>query len=118
MQKCLLLSDLNLLGKKWTFELLQEIALHKSVNFNRSLENLKGIRPTVLSRRLKELETSGVVTKKKSATEPAPRVFYHLTEKGLAVCELLNILKEIEKNCSKSFVCIGRCTLCSFWRKA
>jgi DNA-binding HxlR family transcriptional regulator len=50
--------------------------------FNRFLENIEGIRPKVLTERLRELEKMGIV-KRRIVSEYPVKVEYRLTEMGM-----------------------------------
>ena len=54
MYKCQLFQVADLLGKKWTIVIIQEVALNGCKGFNAVFNKLKGISPKILSKRLKE----------------------------------------------------------------
>ena len=61
--------------------------------FNEMERSLHGITSTMLSRRLKQLETEGIVSRTVAETTP-PTTTYRLTRTGE---ELAEILREIER---------------------
>lgn len=68
----------EILCSRWTVVLLREL-LCGSTRFNDLRRGLPRMSPTLLSKRLKELELSGVV---RTVPTPAGTVEYHLTEAG------------------------------------
>lgn len=76
---CPITRILGYLGKKWTLIILREMQSGER-RFN-GFMRIQGINSRILSRRLKELEKLGLVSRKRFAEIP-PRVEYSLTEKG------------------------------------
>jgi len=70
----------ELLCTRWTMVLLREL-ISGSTRFNDLRRGLPRMSPTLLSRRLKELEAAGVV-ERKAATAERGAFEYHLTESG------------------------------------
>ena len=70
-----------LASKKWMLLVLAELHFHGTQRFNELLDNMKQVSPKILSKRLKELESRGLVDRKKFNEIP-PRVEYSLTPKG------------------------------------
>lgn len=92
MKSCPLSNLTSLIGKKWTFVILQEIELNGNKGFNSIYKRMNKISPKILSNRLKELEHNGLVQKKITKQKPF-KSKYSLTEKGR---ELYNIMKIIQ----------------------
>ena len=70
----------EVLCSRWTFIVLRELVVG-STRFNEIRRGVPRMSPALLSKRLKELEAAGIVTRLKVANEPG--VFeYHLTEAG------------------------------------
>ena len=82
-----------LASRKWMLLVLAELHFHGTQRFNELLENMRHVSPKILSKRLKELDERGLVTKKRFNEIP-PRVEYSLTEKGV---ELVKSFKDIGK---------------------
>ncbi|MBD3389037.1 MAG: MarR family transcriptional regulator [Candidatus Altiarchaeales archaeon] len=82
-----------LASKKWILLVLTELHFHGTQRFNELLENMRMVSPKILSKRLKELEERGLVSRQKFNEIP-PRVEYSLTEKG---GELVKSFKDIGK---------------------
>src|SRR5207302_10868479 len=83
---------LRLLGDMWTLMIVYQL-LSGPRRFGELLEALGNVSPRTVSQRLKMLEVSGFVQRQAFAEIP-PRVEYRLTEKGLA---LLNIMEAIKQ---------------------
>ena len=83
---------LNMLGKRWTLQLLGIMGSRDAARFS-ELKRSLDISGTMLSERLLELEREGLVTKKIYGTMP-PRVEYRLTASAR---DLENILAEFAK---------------------
>ena len=81
----------QLLGKRWSLSILYTITKNKTIRFNELKKSLSEISATVLSERLSELESQGLITKKMFAEIP-PRVEYSLSPK---TSELGKIIEEL-----------------------
>ena len=82
---------LRLIGDRWTLMIVYNL-MNGTRRFGELLEALGNVSPKTLSQRLKQLEEIKLVERRAYAEIP-PRVEYLLTEKGLA---LINILKAIQ----------------------
>ncbi|HYA98599.1 MAG TPA: helix-turn-helix domain-containing protein [Ktedonobacteraceae bacterium] len=83
---------IRLLGDVWTLMIVYTL-LSGPKRFGELLDTLGNISPKTLSQRLKMLEESGFVDRIAFAEIP-PRVEYNLTEKGLA---LVDVIKAIDQ---------------------
>lgn len=81
----------DILGDKWTPQLLRFFANEESVRFCQLQDLVGGINPRTLSARLAHLETEEII--EKTPTSSAARCEYRLTEKGKA---LLPIIRDME----------------------
>lgn len=79
-QFCPLAMAAEMLCTRWTMVLLREL-IAGSTRFNDLRRGVPKMSPTLLSRRLRELEASGIVERRASATERGVTE-YHLTEAG------------------------------------
>ncbi len=90
-QYCPVARAAEILGKRWTLLILRD--LHGGCrHFNQLRKGVTLISPSLLSRRLKELETAGVVERSSGADGSAPE--YHLTVAGretAAIVELFGV---------------------------
>src|SRR5690348_16472720 len=71
--ECPVMISLGVLGKKWAFPILRDIAVYKVERFNQFLSSLSGISPKVLATRLRELERDGFIKKTVIKNNP-PRI--------------------------------------------
>ena len=77
---CPIFEILSIFEKKWALAILKEIYAGTN-RFNDLKRKLRGINPSILSRRLAELEKKGLVSRKVGAGKPVS-VEYVLTEKS------------------------------------
>jgi DNA-binding HxlR family transcriptional regulator len=82
----------ELLGKKWTAYIVWAL-MDGPRRFKKLLEVAPGLRDRVLSQRLKELGSAGIVTRTQYAEVP-PRVEYELTDLGR---QLRPVIEEMER---------------------
>lgn len=80
----------QLLGDAWTLLLLRDLA-NGPRRFT-DLEASTGMSPRVLSQRLRELVSRGMINRR-SFNEIPPRVEYSLTEKGCAALPVIDVLR-------------------------
>ena len=84
-KNCPIAKIIKVLSMKWNLLILKQ--LNENINkkrFNNLLEELKPISSRTLSKRLKELEKTGLV-KREEFNEIPPRVEYSLTSSGLDI---------------------------------
>ncbi|HLD15167.1 MAG TPA: helix-turn-helix domain-containing protein [Candidatus Nanoarchaeia archaeon] len=87
MEKCTFLPLTNIAGKKWTFAILQQIALNNTLSFNVVHKKILRITPKILSQRLQELEKNQLIKKREKNT--SRRTSYSLTQRGKEFYEIL-----------------------------
>jgi DNA-binding HxlR family transcriptional regulator len=80
LKSCPVETTFKIIGKRWTVLIIREI-LKGNTQFNRFLENIKGISPKVLTERLRELERLGMI-RRRIVSEYPIRVEYSLTDMG------------------------------------
>ena len=101
MTCCPVDNTLKIIGKKFTIHILRNMELLNQNRFNQFLESIEGINPKTLSVRLREMEKSGLITRKIFPETP-PRVEYSVTEKGLALKPVILAMAEFSmKYCAK-----------------
>jgi DNA-binding HxlR family transcriptional regulator len=66
------------LGRKWTLLILRDLAFLKLNRFSQLQKNNPGLTPRVLARRLREMETEGLIRRSGSGRQ----VTYQLTRRG------------------------------------
>lgn len=81
----------DILGDKWTPQLLRYFANEHTVRFCQLQDLVGGINPRTLSARLSNLEEQGII--EKTPTSSTARCEYNLTKKGL---DLIPILRDME----------------------
>lgn len=82
---------LQVIGAKWTPLIIRDL-LEGPKRFNELQSSLGSVSPRTLSERLKDLEQQAVISRRAYAEVP-PRVEYRLTDKGLALHDLLEDLR-------------------------
>lgn len=88
--------SIRILGKQWTLLIIKELyyARYRRLSFMGLSKKLNGASSKVLSERLKEMVTDGLI-KRKEITEPKPgRVYYSLTQKGDDACRIIAEFKK------------------------
>lgn len=90
--KAAIIRATRLLGDMWALLIIREL-LNGKKRFGEIQEGLGKVNPQTLSGRLKQLEQCGFLTRQAYAEIP-PRVEYALTEKGLAVRQILEALAD------------------------
>jgi DNA-binding HxlR family transcriptional regulator len=88
---CPVNATLELMNRRWTLHIVRTL-LEGKKRFNEISRTYK-INPRTLSDRLKELEAEGLVKRTVKSTMP-PNVEYELTEKGLALNDIVEALGE------------------------
>ena len=78
----------ELIGRRWTGAIVR-VLLDGAERFSDIAAAIPGLTDRMLSERLKELETEGIVTRRVLPEMPV-RIEYHLTEKGRALGSVLD----------------------------
>lgn len=84
---CGIARALDVLGERWSLLVVRELLLGPR-RFGQVLDGLTGMSPNVLSQRLRELESGGIV-RRRVLEPPASVAVYELTERGHALEPLL-----------------------------
>ncbi len=87
---CPITNALDILGDKWTLLVIRDLALGKK-RYQEFMASSEGIASNILADRLKQLEASGLVTRRAYQQKPA-RYEYVLTEKGEGLRPILRAL--------------------------
>src|SRR6267143_791287 len=77
--------DLGVLGRKWALLILADIGLRRVDRFSGLLRSNPRLKPRILSRRLRELEETGMIKRMEENLEPRPVVRWNMTEKGIDI---------------------------------
>lgn len=80
LKSCPIETTFKIIGKRWTVLIIMEL-LRGTTQFNRFLENIEGITPKVLTERLRELQSHGIIRRRIVSDSPI-RVEYGLTDLG------------------------------------
>lgn len=91
--KCPVARTLDIIGDRWTILILRDFIRHETRRFQDFAETLPKLTPSVLSARLKHLESHGIVTSRRYEDHP-PRLEYFLTAKGRKLGPVLLALKK------------------------
>ena len=83
---------MRLLGDMWTLMIVYTL-LNGTKRFGELLEAMGNVSPKTVSQRLKMLEEIGFV-QREAFLEIPPRVEYRLTEKGLALIDIMEAIKQ------------------------
>jgi DNA-binding HxlR family transcriptional regulator len=82
---------LSIVGGRWKFLILWQLAVQGPQRFGQLRRMVAGISEKVMIGALKELEADGIITRKDYKTVP-PHVEYSLTSSGTSLAEALNPL--------------------------
>jgi DNA-binding HxlR family transcriptional regulator len=88
---CGVCGTVELLGRKWTLDLVGALAREAPIRFNELERQLEGISPRTLSDRLSQLEEAGLVERVEHDQAP-PKVEYRLEPKGRELAAALGPL--------------------------
>ena len=91
MERDVIRDRLDMLRKKWIFDIIYFIRLQENPYFADIQKGLEGINSRTLTNRLHELEELRMVNRVVQTGKPI-RVFYELTDYGSGVYELLMLL--------------------------
>jgi len=86
---CAILYALDVIGGKWKLPIIWYLAGSESVRFNELRRRVHGITNIMLTKCLRELESSGLV-ERMQFNEVPPHVEYRLTETGRRLLPALN----------------------------
>jgi DNA-binding HxlR family transcriptional regulator len=86
-KRCPLEVSADIIGGKWTLQIMRDLFMEKK-RFSDFLDRNPGLSSKVLSTRLKGLQERGLIEKCVVSVTPL-RIEYHLTEKGIALGDVL-----------------------------
>jgi|HubBroStandDraft_4_1064222.scaffolds.fasta_scaffold746387_1 DNA-binding HxlR family transcriptional regulator len=90
---CPVARTLDIIGDRWAILILRDLFQHETRRFQDFEATLPGLTPSVLSARLKDLESNAVISSRNYANHP-PRLEYFLTLKGRELGPILQALKK------------------------
>ncbi len=79
----------DIIGKKFTIQILRNILYYEHVRFNEFLNSIRGVSPRILSSRLKEMEENNLIQRIVYNDVPV-RIEYHVTSKGKKLMPILD----------------------------
>ena len=91
--KCPVARSLDTIGDRWAILILRDLFQHETRRFQDFEANLPGLTPSVLSARLKDLESSAIIESRPYTKHP-PRQAYFLTAKGRELGPILVALRK------------------------
>ncbi|MBI1662366.1 MAG: helix-turn-helix transcriptional regulator [Nitrosopumilus sp.] len=81
IKNCPVDNTFKIIGKKFTFHIIRNMAMRNQTRFNEFLGTIENINPKTLSLRLKELEETDIIERTVYDETPI-RIEYTLTKKG------------------------------------
>jgi DNA-binding HxlR family transcriptional regulator len=105
--KCPVGLSVGVLGRKWTLLILRDIGAYGVDRFNRLLESIPGIPPKVLSTRLRELETLGLIQKLETSRTPI-RVRWGLTDRGRDLIPIMMMITAFQSKHNPELIHPGK----------
>ena len=91
--ECPFRQTLETLDGKWKFAIIYELLKKDTFRFKELERQIEGITPRMLIKELKSLEKSDIINRKQYPTVP-PKVEYSLTEHGMTLKPIMNIMSE------------------------
>lgn len=85
---CPISFSLDVFGDRWTLLVLRDLLLKGKQHFRELAASDEGIATNILTDRLKRLESSGIVVRRRDAND-GRRIIYSATEKGLGLIPVL-----------------------------
>jgi DNA-binding HxlR family transcriptional regulator len=85
----------DLLERRWQLSIIYA-ALSGALRFNEFADAVAGISPRMLSERLRDLETAGLVKRTVIPSSP-PTVEYRLTERGRRLAPIIEAMREYSR---------------------
>ena len=102
MKCCPINYTFKFIGKKFTVLILRNMINGKQSRFNQLLNSIEKSNAKTLSTRLREMQRLGLIKRKVYSNERPIRVEYSLTQKGLALQPILDMMAAYSmKYCSK-----------------
>jgi DNA-binding HxlR family transcriptional regulator len=89
MKACPIDSTFKIIGKRFTALIIRDMISLNETRFNQFMNSIEGLNSKTLSKRLKEMEDSGLIERKIYQRRPI-NIAYFLTEKGKAVEPILD----------------------------
>lgn len=92
------LPSLKILSDYWTLRVIDELSDGGALRFNQLERQLEGVNTATLSKRLKDMQESGLVTRTEASRAD---VAYSLTDLGMEAIPLLNAVNHFSAYAAK-----------------
>jgi DNA-binding HxlR family transcriptional regulator len=92
-QYCSIAKALDVVGDRWTFLIIRELLIRGACRYTDLKNGLPGIATNMLSDRIRELESAGLI-RREDAPPPVATTLFHLTETGAQLQPVLDALGE------------------------
>ncbi|UTW61530.1 helix-turn-helix transcriptional regulator [bacterium SCSIO 12741] len=86
--QCPITSAVDIIGDKWTIVIVKQMLIEGKTTFKDFTDSTEAIATNILSTRLKNLESFGLITKEKLPHNKKTNI-YLLTERGLALAPVI-----------------------------
>src|SRR5580658_4955190 len=90
-QYCSIAKALDVVGDRWTLLIVRELLIRGACRYTDLKDGLPGIATNLLSDRIRELESAGLITRE-DAPPPVATTLYRLTEAGAELRPVLDAL--------------------------
>src|ERR1700728_484311 len=80
-QYCSIAKALDVVGDRWTFLIIRELLIRGACRYTDLKNGLPGIATNLLSDRIRDLESAGLI-RREDAPPPVATTLFHLTEAG------------------------------------
>src|SRR6202046_279822 len=92
-QYCSIAKALDVVGDRWTFLIIRELLIRGACRYTDLKNGLPGIATNLLSDRIRDLESAGLI-RREDAPPPVATTLFHLTETGAQLQPVLDALGE------------------------
>lgn len=93
------LPSLKILSDYWTLRIIDELSDGNTARFNEIERRLEGVNTATLSKRLKDMQDSGLISRTEISRAD---VAYQLTDRGVAAIPLLNAVNHYSAYVAKN----------------
>jgi DNA-binding HxlR family transcriptional regulator len=90
-QYCSIAKALDVVGDRWSLLIIRELLIRGGLRYTDLKEGLPGIATNLLSDRIRELESAGLI-RREDAPPPIATTLFHLTEAGAELLPVLNAI--------------------------
>jgi DNA-binding HxlR family transcriptional regulator len=90
-QYCSIAKALDTVGDRWTLLIIRELMIRGACRYTDLKDGLPGIATNLLSDRIRELESAGLI-RREDAPPPVATTLYHLTDAGAELQPVLDAL--------------------------